>query len=223
MDILIDQSTSELSAYLDSQLNHVRPDDAIQMLIQQHQKGLVSLFQLPLQAPEERILDFVQAYISSAPKFLTAYHALAETGGITDYTQAFFDTATQFFFNKHPICDATSGTHALLCKAYLFHRILEELNDRVELERQWALAPVDIVQTNLIAHTLIGDEQANLLDQTVLIHLEIINTQRTDTTTNIFKQTTTQTLTRQLKEKGWKDAYARWPFLKNDLSEILYR
>jgi hypothetical protein len=50
----------------------------------------------------------------------------------------------------------------------------------------------------------------------------MINTERAAATTQIFEKIATQTLTQQLKENGWQDVYTRWPFLKSDLSEILY-
>lgn len=222
MDIITDNSADELRSYLDLHLNSVEDNDAINVLIGQNIEPLLTLFKLPKKETLERVSIFIRHYISIAPDYLNAYQTLAKIGGIEEYTHAFIHAALQFFSSKHPVVDAAQGLSALLCKAYLFHRILEELNDRIELERQWALIPADIVQTNLIAHTLIGDEQANLLDQTVLIHLEIINTQRTAKAHRLFQQKDIIALTAQLKDKGWQETYSRWPFLKEDISEVFY-
>jgi hypothetical protein len=44
----------------------------------------------------------------------------------------------------------------LLSQAYFFHRLAEKLNDRIVLERQLPLAPIELTYTNLVAHSIIG-------------------------------------------------------------------
>lgn len=217
-----DNSVNELQMYLDAQISHSENDRSLYALAEQQCHVLVALFAIPEQSAIQKAIAFSHRYIMSSTDYLTAYQTLAEESHISGYTRAFLYTAQQFFLCPHPITDATTGQHALLCKAYLFHRMLEELNDRVTLERQLPLVPTDIAHTNLVAHTLIGDEHANLLDQSVLIQLEIINNQQLDKASVIFQQTEAQAATMNLKNNGWDKAYNDWPFLKENMIDIFY-
>lgn len=216
-----DSSTQTLQSYLTSELNQTDSQHSLDALISLHLKTPSTLFTLPDHGAEDLLRTFSHRYILCAPLHLEAYDALAKLTGIDEYTQPFFKAAHQFFFDQHPAMQAISGAHTLLYKAYLFHRLMEELNDRVILERQLPLSPIDMSYTNLIVHALIGDEQANLLDQTVLIQLELINAERADKTKDIFQRKATQALTGQLQQQGWGEAYTRWPFLNEDIADIL--
>lgn len=209
-----------LQAYLQGQLDTDNGEDTIPALVNQRLNALRVLFTLPASGTDQLVLGFVRDYIASAPKHLSAFQTLAEMTEINSYTQPFLNTAQQFFFEPHPVSDAESGLHALLCKAYLFHRMMEELNDRITLERQLPLAPIDMAYASLIAHTLIGDEQANLLDQTVLIQLELINVGSADKAKQLFQQTSVKAATLELKNKGWQAVLERWPFLGDNLSGV---
>lgn len=220
MNKLLDDGANELQSYIDMQINNAEHDRTLDVLIEQQLNVLVVLFALPEQGAAQNAVDFARRYIITCPLYLAAYQALAEESDIQGYTRAYLYTAQQFFLNSHPIVDAASGMHALLCKAYLCHRMLEELNDRVMLERQLPLVPTDMAHTNLVAHTLLGDEQANILDQSVLIQLEIISSQQTEKASIIFQQHSTKILTAALKENGWDATYTHWPFLKDDLMDI---
>ncbi len=223
MDIIIDDSIDDLRLYLAPRLDAVEDDRAINALMDENITPLTRFFSLPKEEVVTRLYRFVRSYIALCPDYLQAYQSLSQMGGIEQYNQPFLACAVQFFFTPHPVIDSTEGVHQLFCQAYLFHRMLEELNDRIELERHLALSPSDLVQTNLVAHTLIGDEQANRLDQSVLIHLELINTERSAATQQLFQQTEVAKKTQQLRDKGWKNIYTRWPFLKEDMTEHFYR
>ncbi|MFT5420854.1 MAG: hypothetical protein ACI9D5_001607 [Candidatus Endobugula sp.] len=216
----VNSSFQTLQAYLQGLLDTDDSKNTIAALVDQRLNMLRVLFTLPAAGTDQLVLGFVRHYIASAPKHLSAFQALAEMTGCDSYTQPFLDTAQQFFFEPHPVSDAESGLHALLCKAYLFHRMMEELNDRITLERQLPLAPIDMAHANLVAHTLIGDEQANLLDQTVLIQLELINVGSADKAKQLFQQTSVKATTLELKNKGWQAVLERWPFLGDDLSGV---
>jgi hypothetical protein len=217
-----DHSVDELQAYLDTQMSNTEHDRSLYALAEQQLSVLLALFTLPEQGAAQKAVEFSHRYIMSSTHYLAAYQALAEESHIGGYTRAFLYTAQQFFFTPHPIVDASTGKHALLCKAYLFHRMLEELNDRVALERQLPLVPNDIAHTNLIVHTLIGDEHANLLDQSVLIQLEIISSQQSEKAEGIFQQSSTLATTTALKNNGWDKTYNDWPCLKENMMDIFY-
>jgi hypothetical protein len=220
MEENVNSAIQTLQAYLQGQLDTDDGENTIPALVDQRLHVLRVLLTLPAAGADQLVLDFVRDYIASAPKHLSAFQALAEMTKINSYTQPFLNTAQQFFFEPHPVSDAESGLHALLCKAYLFHRMMEEVNDRITLERQLPLAPIDMAYANLIAHSLIGDEQANLLDQTVLIQLELINIGSANKAKHLFQQASVKAATLELKNKGWQAVWERWPFLGEDLSSI---
>ncbi len=171
--------------------------------------------------PSEKLVEFVKAYISNAPKYLNAFGELAIMTRIENYTAPFLKKAVELFCEEHPIVDKTEGVEKLLYKAYFCHRMLEEINDRVALERQVPLAPVDMAHTNLVAHTIIGDEDANALDQSILIQLELINATIGSDLNKLFEKSSSAAIATAMAQKGWKDAYKNWPFLKHDITDIL--
>lgn len=169
----------------------------------------------------QALLTFAVQYIRRSADYLSAFNELAKQSNITHYTNTFLKTACNYFSEPHPIVNSTQGLEALLCQAYLCHRTLEELNDRIFAERQWPLAPCDTAHANLIAHTIIGDERANLLDQTVLINLELTTAKQTEIQQTLFQQEATKQQSHMLREQGWSSVLEQWPFLDEDMTETL--
>lgn len=168
-----------------------------------------------------QLLEFISLYIDRCPDCLDACQHLAAQTRIEPYTQRYIDTATQCFFDSHPVIDSLSGSHAFLCRSYLCHRMLEELNDLIMIERRWPLVPMDNSHVNLIVHTLIGDEQANLLDQTILINMELIRSQLSEAEKNVFQQDEAQQQLARLCQQGWKTTLEQWPFLNDDMTQAI--
>lgn len=222
MDTTDYKNVNQLQSFIDSHLVDVSSEDSIHELIEQQLDTLMILMAMPEKEAQPHALEFTKQYIASCPLFLEAYHTLAEATDIGEYTRAFLHTATAFFFDEHPVLNDLSGRLDLFCRAYLFHRMLEELNDRVALERELPLSPADMSHTNLIAHTLISDNEANLLDQTVLIQLEIISAKQLDISQRIFEQDSAKKRTQKLKESGWDDVIEHWPFLTKDMTDCFY-
>ncbi len=214
--------TTKVSIYLNKQQSVIAYSSAIEALIENRINVIKTLVAVNEQTAYLQLSHFITSYIASCPDYLDVLHRLSYIGNISPYTQPFLASSQSFFFDDNPIIDATEGIDTLLYQSYLFHRMIEELNDRVLIERQWPLLPLDMSQTNLIAHTLIGDEQANLLDQTVLIQLELINTDMADKTPEIFQHPKTQEATKYLKEDDWQKITQQWPLLNDDLSQCLY-
>jgi hypothetical protein len=221
MNTLSHQQVTTLSAYINAEFSCSDYEDSIAILIKQRASLLTDLLLLSNANEPSGLFDFVRLYIHCSASHLQAFHSLAKEAAIQDYTDPFLTVAYQFFFDKHPIIDALPRGQALLCKAYLFHRMLEELNDRVLVERKLLLAPIDTVHTNLIAHTLIGDEHANLLDQKVLIQLELISASFNHTEQRIFQRIEVKNLTAQQRKDGWQAVLQKWPFLSHDISAVL--
>lgn len=169
----------------------------------------------------EQLTQFIQAYIDRCPDCLELCQELAAKTFIEPFTHLYIHAATEYFLDAHPVINSLSGNHAFLCRAYLCHRMLEELNDQVMLERRWPLAPVDMSHVNLIVHTLIGDEQANLLDQTILIRMELIRSQLNEDEKTVFQQEKSQQQLALLCQQGWKETKEQWPFLNEDIAAAI--
>ncbi len=210
-----------INRHIHAQLQQAKSHDSLNQLIHQHATLLCELLNLKPEKSESLLLTFACRYIEIIPPYLEAFEALAKESGIATYTTPFFNEIHSFYDDRHPVADSVSGSHALLCRSYMAHRLLEELNDRVSIERQLALAPIEMGHTNLIVHTLIGDERANLLDQTVLIRLELINMKMAIQATETFAHTRVKAYVKQHQIEGWGQCLNQWPQLQEDLTRLL--
>ncbi|MGS2718392.1 hypothetical protein ACVBE9_09485 [Eionea flava] len=222
MPISTDDTYRLLQQHIANCLGNPLTDQAITLLITKRLPLLEAFFG-GASDPAKKTINFVHDYIALVPHYFSALNALSEMDNIQAYTTPFLDDAIQFFSME----EATDNTMShrsddnivdLLSQAYSFHRMIEELNDRVALERQLPLAPIDMAYTNLIAHTIIGDEEANLLDQNVLIKLEITSATLADTAEVIFQNPSTQALTEQRRDRGWQDVYEKYEFFAKDIT-----
>lgn len=121
---------------------------------------------LPDRDREAVLTDFVLRYLDHVPNCLDALRAVTRPASIRDCTGRFLDTAADIFLkpvdSAHP-----RGILTLLKRAYLVHRLFEELNDRFLSRCGTPLVPVDLTQPNLLMHELIGESSANELDRRV--------------------------------------------------------
>jgi hypothetical protein len=208
-------TTRLLEEHLRNCLDQVDANAAIAPLIAERMPLLGAFFD-DAEDIQVQTVRVVHAYIAAVPHYFTAFSTLAEMDNITDYTMAFLTDAVQLFLGERDN-DSKQTIVDLLRQAYLFHRMIEELNDRVALERQLPLAPIDLAYTNLVAHTIIGDDEANILDQDVLIKLELTSVTLANTAEVIFQNPATRALTEQRRDRGWQDVYEKWPFLTRDI------
>jgi len=214
-----------LRQHLSDRLNEVDADAAIEPLVIERLPLLEAFFSGQNDGLDsgthnayDQTVQFVHEYIALAPDYLFALTALAEMDNIDQYTSPFLQDAVNFFFDEEYSKNPTTTIETLLSQAYSFHRMIEELNDRIALERQVPLAPIDLAYTNLIAHTIIGDNEANLLDQNVLIKLELTSAQLASEAEMIFQNPATKSLTEQRRDGGWQDVYEKWPFFAKDIT-----
>jgi len=127
--------------------------------------------QLPIQLPEHRplqsLLTFVTGYIEHVPKFIEATRSITAAAGIGSYAEPFVALAEDYFLKPPEIVAGHFGLHELMYEAYLAHRLIEEVNDRIMLHSSVPLVPMDMTKSNLLIHTLIGEPFANELDDAV--------------------------------------------------------
>ena len=217
----MNEMSNPINFYIAEQLQQEGSSESLKKLIHQHTSTLCVLLQLPSDKANECLLRFTCRYIEIIPEYLQAFSSLAQHSGIIAYTEAFFNEVHAFYTDKHPVADSALNTQALLCRSYMAHRMLEELNDRIAIERRLPLVPIEMGHTNLIIHTLIGDERANLLDQTVLIRLELVNMKMAKQCKGIFEKPEVKSYVNQHKIEGWGQRLEQWPCLSEDLTRLL--
>ncbi|TVZ41753.1 hypothetical protein P886_1102 [Alteromonadaceae bacterium 2753L.S.0a.02] len=155
--------------------------------------------------------EFVTRYIQHVPDFLEALTELTKSAGVYEYAKTFLDIAEDYFFAPPEIGRGREGLLALIDEAYLAHRLIEEVNDRVMMASGIPLAPMDMTLSNIIIHDLLGDEFANQLD--LAVHYSIESLFESD---NFFRKADFKSYLQHHHEDAWQKAMARWPCLAGD-------
>jgi hypothetical protein len=128
---------------------------------------LASRLELPEEAPEEALLEFITGYIESVPGCINLVTAVSKQFGFHDYAAPFLHIAEDYFLQPPNEVPETGGLALLLDEAFLAHRLLEEVNDHHIRHVQRPLLPLDMTEANIIVHHLLGDPLASRLEQLV--------------------------------------------------------
>lgn len=115
----------------------------------------------------QTLLHFAMEYIHQVPDFLDALRAAASKAGIEKHVFPFLKIAEDYFLTPPKLPNDHVGLMALMDEAYLAHRLFEEVNDRYISRVGLPLIPWDMTLANVVAHSLIGEELANQLDELV--------------------------------------------------------
>jgi hypothetical protein len=181
--------------------------------IEQQISHLHTSIHLPEKNPERALEDFALRYIDHAPNFIDALRGLTKEAGIYEYTSIFLTIAEDFFTKPPKLVTKKNGLLALLSQAFLAHRLIEEINDRVIAHCGIPLAPMDMTRANLIVHQLLGEQHSNDLDFIVLYEIE----SRMDKEKTIENPAFHGFVEKQ-KQNGWSVELDRWPCLAENLS-----
>lgn len=157
------------------------------------------------------LVNFVCAYIMHVPDFLEALQELAVSAGIEEHTHVFLDIATDYFIDPPEQVSDHFGLHRLIDKAYLAHRLFEEINDRIALICGFPLTPMDMTMSNIIIHEILGDTFANQLD--LAVHYSIESLFQTG---DVANNSTFLAYAEKYSKAGWEDALEKWPCLGGD-------
>jgi|TARA_Y100000310_G_scaffold345092_2_gene461738 hypothetical protein len=113
----------------------------------------------------DALYDFAVKYVELVPDLFECVMAAAQKGEMRKLVQTYLKVVSANF----PAHEAREGVSMieLLNEAYIMHRLIEELNDRIECGLGIPLVHFDMMQANLIIHDLIGDSFANELDKIV--------------------------------------------------------
>lgn len=179
-------------------------------------KGIPRLhraIRLPDRDREVVLTDFVLRYLDHVPDYLDALRNLTRSTGIHAYTSRFLDTAADFFLKPVESPSAQRGLLVLMKRAYLAHRVLEELNDRILSRCGTPLVPVDMTRPNLLMHQLIGETHANELDRLVQVTVTACLDRE-----HLMDSSAVQSFIKQQKTSYWRRALRQWPCLTEGFS-----
>jgi hypothetical protein len=172
---------------------------------------------IPEKGGEDALLDFLTRYIEHVPDFLEAMAELAQAAGIYSFIERFVHIAESFFLQPPSVVREQPGLLALLDEAYLSHRLMEEVNDRVMAMCDAPLIPMDMTNSNLIVHSLLGEWYANALDQAV--HCAVDGLFEGEA---LSKNTAFCSFAALNQGLDWKIHLQRWPCLAGDNSIGLF-
>ena len=131
--------------------------------------GLHGIIRIDGEQPDENLLQFGIEYIETAPQLIECVRVCARHGGVEALFQPFIEAATGYFTNPSVLLARYDGLQGLLIKAYLCHRLMEEMYENNRSFRNSELVDMDATLANLLVHHLIGEPFANELDQSILI------------------------------------------------------
>jgi hypothetical protein len=184
----------------------------------QNIERLHTAIELPDDNKVEALMNFVIHYIEHVPDFIEAISNITHQAGIDNYSETFIAIAKDYFL-KPPEAVSTnehSGLLGLMDEAYLAHRLIEEINDRLIGQIGIPLAPMDMTRSNIIIHHLIGEPFANELDMAVHYSVESLMPKE-----KVFQSDNFLAYINEHKKRGWSSELERWPCLANDLSITL--
>jgi hypothetical protein len=179
--------------------------------LQKRRPFLHASITLPAELGVEPLADFIERYISHVPDFVEAIEQITEEAFIEKEVAPILEIARNYFVSPPDLITESSHLLSLLDKAYLAHRLLEEVNDRFMAQTGIPLTPMDNTKANLIGHELIGEPFANLLDQAVLFSAELLLSE------NKLDSPFIHNYVAQHKDRGWSDEIKRWPCLVDNL------
>lgn len=119
--------------------------------------------------PATSLFQFAVEYIEMAPRLVECVDACAREAGITELFQPFIDAATRYFTQPSVLLVRYDGLDGLLIRAYLCHRLMEEMHDNNRSTRASELIDLEATRANLLVHELIGEPFANELDDAIIV------------------------------------------------------
>ncbi len=186
---------------------------SLQCFLEARLPVLHHIISLPDKNASNTLLKFVTKYIEHVPDFVEALTDITRSAGIYQYTEQFIHIAEDYFIQPPELATKHSGMHALIDEAYLAHRLMEEVNDRVMMACGQPLSPMDMTLSNIIVHDILGDEFANQLDLAVHYSIEALFE-----TKDFLQNSDFQSYLEQHQLKGWGKEINKWPCLAGDSS-----
>ncbi len=138
-------------------------------LLREKAGNLPATVRVDCEEPATCLFQFAVEYIEMAPRLIEYVDACAEQAGTQALFAPFIEAATRYFTQPSVLLARYDGLDGLLIRAYLCHRLMEEMYENNRSIRTSQLVDVEATQANLLAHHLIGEPFANELDQSITI------------------------------------------------------
>ncbi len=119
--------------------------------------------------PAGCLFQFAVEYIEMAPRLIECVEACAAEAGNSALFAPFIKAAIGYFTQPSVLLVRYDGLGGLLIRAYLCHRLMEEMCENNRCTRASELVDVEATRANLLAHQLIGEPFANELDQSITV------------------------------------------------------
>lgn len=119
--------------------------------------------------PATCLFQFAVEYIEMAPRLIECVEACAREAGKAELFAPFVDAATRYFTQPSVLLVKYDGLDGLLIRAYLCHRLMEEMHENNRSIRASELVDLEATRANLLAHQLIGEPFANELDDAITV------------------------------------------------------
>lgn len=121
--------------------------------------------------PATCLFQFAVEYIEMAPRLIECVDACARQARCLALFAPFIETATRYFTQPSELLARHEGLDGLLIRAYLCHRLMEEMYENNRSIRSSQLVDVETTRANLLAHQLIGEPFSNELDESINVTL----------------------------------------------------
>ena len=152
---------------IDAAKNHEARTHELENLLLRRLHHLHSTITIDAARPHLQLLVFVCKFIARTPALLDTLIEASHQSNREELCEAVAGTCMEFFMSPPDILAGRRGLNGAMGKAYLCHRIVDELNDCCRVSTRTPMLPVDFTCSNLIIHQLIGEPFANLLDETI--------------------------------------------------------
>jgi len=119
--------------------------------------------------PAGCLFQFALEYIEMAPRLIECVEACAAEADKSAMFAPFIKAAIGYFTQPSVLLVRYDGLDGLLIRAYLCHRLMEEMCENNRYTRASELVDVEATRANLLAHQLIGEPFANELDQSITV------------------------------------------------------
>ncbi|MCK7548027.1 hypothetical protein ACFQGA_02090 [Marinobacter koreensis] len=119
--------------------------------------------------PALSLFQFAVEYIEMAPRLIECVEACAREAGKADLFEPFVTSATRYFTQPSILLVRYDGLDGLLIRAYLCHRLMEEMYENNRCTRVSDLVDIEATRANILVHQLIGEPFANELDDAITV------------------------------------------------------
>lgn len=192
---------------------HEHKCHSLEQYLQEKLPSLHRSINLPEENASAALVEFVTRYIEHVPDMVEAIREMTKNAGIYDFARGFLAIAEDYFIKPPELLHQHEGLHLLIDEAYLAHRLMEEVNDRVMMKCGVPLAPIDMTISNIVIHDVLGESFANELDMAVHYSIEALVDFGDFVNNEQF-----QIFVNAHRNEGWDKDIAQWPCLAGDSS-----